>query len=75
MRLEPAKRLRIVNIFREYKLQYEKNKFEVLKALAAKESIHVSSYSIRRIIKKWRMHSNSKYYCFYLSSNLILIFF
>ena len=42
MKLEVQKRLRVVTIYREYKLHYEKNKFEILRILASRESIYAS---------------------------------
>ena len=57
MKLEVQKRLIVVTIYREYKLHYEKNKFEILRILASRESIYASKNTMRRIIKKWQEHS------------------
>ena len=58
MRLNIEKRLRVVNIFNDYNLQCEKNKFELLRILAADENIIATKLTMRCIIKKWQTYRN-----------------
>ena len=58
MRLNIEKRLRVVNTFNDYNLQCEKNKFELLRILAADENIIATKLTMRCIIKKWQTYRN-----------------
>jgi hypothetical protein len=58
MRLNIAKRLRVVTIYCEKNLKYHKNKFEALRLEASLEGIFATKLKMRRIIYKWQETSS-----------------
>jgi hypothetical protein len=58
MRLNIAKRLRVVTIYCEKNLKYHKNKFDALRLEASLEGIFATKLTMRRIINKWQETSS-----------------
>lgn len=46
-------RIRIVSLYVVHKLQFRRDRFHLLKALAETESIFTTERTIRRIVKHW----------------------
>ena len=60
MRLDIARRLRILSIYEENDLNFKKNKYQILQQLAARESIFASTVTVRKIVKKWHEYGKEK---------------
>ena len=56
-RLNIFQRFRVIDIYNNENFRFCKNKFERLKILAANEGIEASSFSLRRLIRKWQQTS------------------
>ena len=52
-RLSYSKRLRIVTIYIEKNLKFQKGRFHTLKVLASEENIIASVKTFRRIVMRW----------------------
>ena len=53
MRLDLGKRLRLVTLYENHDLNFERGRFKILKNLAIHESIIFSEIGIRNLIRKY----------------------
>ena len=53
MRLSIQNKIRVVTIYFSCFLQFMKNRFGLLRQLAAEEDIETSEKSMRRIVQRW----------------------
>ena len=60
MKLSLHQKLRVVSIYLKNKLSCKKRRFEALKKLAANESIHASTLTMRKVINKWIRYGKLK---------------
>jgi hypothetical protein len=65
-------RTNVVTLFYKHKLNFEKDRFHILKNIAAKNDIFASERTFRRIINHWKKTgcvSNKKHKSFYRAKN------
>ena len=58
MRLDIAKRWRLVQLYHKHKLQFNEDRFARLQKLGEKEDIKISKLGLRNLIKKWQTHNS-----------------
>ena len=54
MRISIQKKIRVVTIYLNVNLHFKKNRFKILRQLAANEDIETSEQSMKRIVQRWQ---------------------
>ena len=54
MRISIQKKIRVVTIYLNVNLHFKKNRFKILRQLAANEDIETSEQSMKRIVQIWK---------------------
>ena len=54
MRISIQNKIRVVTIYLNVNLHFKKNRFKILRQLAANEDIETSEQSMKRIVQRWQ---------------------